>query len=205
MGAETVIRKIEEKAMSECEAIRLAADKRCQQIMEKSLADANAKADGIIKTAREKADNALKTVDQQSRLANRLGCLNHKQDLLDNLKADVLKKVLAFDNARKTAVNTRLVCNGSITGEVTVIVPKCDRKLYEDGKLLSDWSKKITELTKIPTSLTLGDEDADILGGMYLQSKLYDIDLSYEARVDELFEENRKSIADRLFAEGGRV
>ena len=58
MGAETVVKKIQEKAVAECEAIRSAYDARAEQTKKEILSDASSKAESIIKAAEAKAKRA---------------------------------------------------------------------------------------------------------------------------------------------------
>ena len=73
--------------------------------------------------------------------------------------------------------------------------------------LLTDKGKKadLTELTGKQTVLTLAKTPADITGGVILRGEIYDIDLSSESVVAEMFANNEKAISDKLFGEGARA
>lgn len=202
MGAETVVKKIQEKAVAECEAIRSAYDARAAQTKEEIIGDAKAKADSIIKSAEAKAALAAMRTEQQATLENRIGVLDHKHYLLDGVKKEVLEKMKGFDAKKKLEFYTKLVSENPVAGKVSVSVPACDASLYDDGKVLEAWSRLICEKTGKETVMTIGEKDADIEGGLILCGEIFDVDLSYEAVLDDMFESKLNTIAEKLFGKG---
>ena len=202
MGAETVVKKIQEKAVAECEAIRSAYDARAEKTKEEILGDARKKAESIIKAAEAKASLTAMRTEQQASLENRIGVLDHKHYLLDGVRNEVLEKMKSFDTKKKLELYTRLVNENPVSGNVKVRIPEAEESIYADGKVLEAWSKLISEKTGKTTVMTLDGEKADIDGGLILCGEIFDIDLSYEAVLDDMFESSRSTIAEKLFGKG---
>ena len=202
MGAETVVKKIQEKAVAECEAIRSAYDAKAAETRKEIIGDARAKAENIIKAAEAKASLNAMRAEQQATLEGRIGVLDHKHKLLNGIRDEVLEKMKGFDAQKKLSLYTKFVSENPVTGNVSVKVPACDAAIYADGKVLEAWSKLISEKTGKKTVMTLDSENADIEGGLILCGEIFDIDLSYEAILDDMFESSLCSIADKLFGKG---
>ncbi len=202
MGAETVINKIHEKAVAECEAIRSAYDAKAAETKNEIINDAKAKAESIISAAESKASLIAMRTEQQAALENRIGVLDHKHYLLNGVKTEVLEKMKDFDVKKKLELYTKLVNENPVSGSVIVKVPSVDASIYADGKVLEVWSKMVAEKTGKKTVMTLDTENADIDGGLILCGEIFDIDLSFEAILDDMFETSQNTIAEKLFGKG---
>lgn len=202
MGAETVIKRIEEKAQSECDAIRASSAAKAEQLKNNILAEAEEKARSIVENENEKARLLLMRGKQQSTLEKRIRTLDHRHALIEGIKAETLNRLNNESAENKLKLYTRYVESSGISGKVTVSAAQNELSLYKDGKVLDFWAKRLTELTGVATELTLDETAADISGGVILCGEIYDVDLSSEAIVEEVFANNEKAISDKLFGEG---
>ena len=205
MGAETVIKKIEEKAQAECEAIRASSNAKAEQLKDAIIAEATEKARSIVENEQEKARLLMMRARQQATLEKRIRTLDHRHSLLDAIKAETLNRISRESAENKLLLYTRYVESTGISGKVEVAVCASEKPLYTDGKVLALWSKRLTELTGKPTEMALAGENADITGGVLLFGEIYDIDLSVESIVKDVFANNEKAIADKLFGEGAEI
>ena len=114
MGAETVIKKIEEKALAECEAIRASYAAKAEQIKNNILAEAESKARSIVDNENEKARLMMMRGKQQSTLEKRIRTLDHRHALISGIKAETLAKLKNADAASKIALYTKYVENSGI-------------------------------------------------------------------------------------------
>ncbi|MDD4125017.1 MAG: V-type ATP synthase subunit E family protein [Eubacteriales bacterium] len=199
MSAETVVKKIEEKASAEVEAIKASAAQKAEQIRNAIKSEAERKARDILSNAGLQAELTVKRADQQARLERRISNLDFMHELLDGVREDVKRVMLAFDGRLWAQLYTRLVGENAINGFVKVRIPEADKARYSDGALLQSWSDAVTAKTGIKTVMTLADEYADIDGGLILCGEKYDVDLSFDAVLDEVFSNNEKAISDKLF------
>lgn len=201
MGAETVIGKIFEKTQSEIELISQKAAEKADEIKAKIILDAQKTAKDIEEEAERQSKEAISRAERQAKVEMRTEKLNFIHRLLDNLKSDVKQKMLEFNEADFLSLYTRLVCDNPIPGNVLVSFPEKDKARYADGKVFGEWSNAVYAKTGIKTSFSPSAEYAVIDGGIILSGDKYDIDLSFDAILDEIFEGNRKAIADKLLEE----
>jgi vacuolar-type H+-ATPase subunit E/Vma4 len=199
LSAETVVSKIEEKANAEIKAIRDSAELKAGQAKSQIIGDAENKAKEIVEFAKTQSELTVKRAEQQARLEKRIGDLDHKHELLNKVRSDAKRVMLTFDEMSWISLYDKLISENAVTGEVKLSVPNSDRARYADGKLLKKWSDSVTSKTGTKTIMTLSDKAADIDGGLILCGEKYDVDLSYDALLDEAFAKNEKAIADKLF------
>ena len=211
MSANTVIQKIQEKAQAQCDEILENGKQKADAAREAILKDGKAKADGILEKAREDAAMLLRAGAQQASLDSKIDCLNYKHELLQKAKSEAKTKLLSYGAAEFCALAIKL-SKENIRGEkMRLQVPKADKytssSFYKeatgkDGTLLAAMEQAASDAQGAPLTLTLGENDAPIDGGFLLCGETYDMDLSFDALLSDIFEQHEKQIADCLFAAG---
>lgn len=211
MSANTVIQKIQEKAQAQCDEILENGKQKADAAREAILKDGKAKADGILEKAREDAAMLLRAGAQQASLDSKIDCLNHKHELLQKAKSEAKTKLLSYGAAEFCALAIKL-SKENIRGEkMRLQVPKADKytssSFYKeatgkDGTLLAAMEQAASDAQGAPLTLTLDKNAAPIDGGFLLCGETYDMDLSLDALLSDIFEQHEKQIADCLFAAG---
>lgn len=211
MSANTVIQKIQEKAQAQCDEILENGKQKADAAREAILKDGKAKADGILEKAREDAAMLLRAGAQQASLDSKIDCLNHKHELLQKAKSEAKTKLLSYGAAQFCALAIKL-SKENIRGEkMRLQVPKADKytssSFYKeatgkDGTLLAAMEQAASDAQGAPLTLTLDKNAAPIDGGFLLCGETYDMDLSLDALLSDIFEQHEKQIADCLFAAG---
>lgn len=211
MSANTVIQKIQEKAQAQCDEILENGKQKADAAREAILKDGKAKADGILEKAREDAAMLLRAGAQQASLDSKIDCLNHKHELLQKAKSEAKTKLLSYGAAEFCALAIKL-SKENIRGEkMRLQVPKADKytssSFYKeatgkDGTLLAAMEQAASDAQGAPLTLTLDENAAPIDGGFLLCGETYDMDLSLDALLSDIFEQHEKQIADCLFAAG---
>lgn len=213
MSANTVIQKIQEKAQAQCDEILENGKQKADAAREAILKDGKAKADGILEKAREDAAMLLRAGAQQASLDSKIDCLNYKHELLQKAKSEAKAALLSYGAAEFCALAIKL-SKENIRGEkMRLQVPKADKDKYtssffykeatgKDGTLLAAMEQAASDAQGAPLTLTLGENDAPIDGGFLLCGETYDMDLSLDALLSDIFEQHEKQIADCLFAAG---
>lgn len=211
MSANTVIQKIQEKAQAQCDEILENGKQKADAAREAILKDGKAKADGILEKAREDAAMLLRAGAQQASLDSKIDCLNHKHELLQKAKSEAKTKLLSYGAAQFCALALKLA-QENIRGEkMRLQVPKADKytssSFYKeatgkDGTLLAAMEQAASDAQGAPLTLTLDKNAAPIDGGFLLCGETYDMDLSLDALLSDIFEQHEKQIADCLFAAG---
>lgn len=211
MSANTVIQKIQEKAQAQCDEILENGKQKADAAREAILKDGKAKADGILEKAREDAAMLLRAGAQQASLDSKIDCLNYKHELLQKAKSEAKTKLLSYGAAQFCALALKLA-QENIRGEkMRLQVPKADKytssSFYKeatgkDGTLLAAMEQAASDAQGAPLTLTLDKNAAPIDGGFLLCGETYDMDLSLDALLSDIFEQHEKQIADCLFAAG---
>lgn len=211
MSANTVIQKIQEKAQAQCDEILENGKQKADAAREAILKDGKAKADGILEKAREDAAMLLRAGAQQASLDSKIDCLNYKHELLQKAKSEAKAALLSYGAAEFCALAIKL-SKENIRGEkMRLQVPKADKytssSFYKeatgkDGTLLAAMEQAASDAQGAPLTLTLDENAAPIDGGFLLCGETYDMDLSLDALLSDIFEQHEKQIADCLFAAG---
>lgn len=176
------------------------ADIRCQEI----LAQANAQLQATLKTCDEQIDadkQALDTrIEAQSkeRLKNRLATaeldarkykLNAKQCLIAECYDKAYSKLKTLSDKEKTAFLSSLISNFAEKGE-TVLIAEADKGVVTQ-KFLDGFDK----------NLTLGKKCHGADGGIILEGKGYEKDLTLSMVISYLREQTESQVAAVLFGE----
>jgi vacuolar-type H+-ATPase subunit E/Vma4 len=220
MSAETVIKKIQDKAQAEAELIKRTGRADAEALRTSIIAEANEKTAVIAKRAKDQAELILKGGVQQAELDNRISYLNCQHALLDRVKEKAKEQIRKYDDKKWFELYLKLIDRYAMNGKVTIQaspedIGKFKSKAFSAGlfgeekgllskltkvRLLSDHLTRIvSERRGKAVIFTLDDEPADIEGGVILVGEEYDVDLSYDAILDEIFQQNEKEIADSLF------
>ena len=217
MSAETVIKKIQDKAAAEAEAITNAGKAEAEALRSSILDEAQTKADAITDRGSSQAELILRGGVQEAELDNKISYLNTKHDLLNKAKLTAKKQLNKLSDKDWGELYTKLVSQYAMNGAVTIQASERDlpkfrnktfcadnfgekKSLLSRDKLLHEyWGKLLSDERNEKVSVTVSDEPADIDGGIILCGDEYDIDLSFDAILDEIFEQNEKEIADSLF------
>lgn len=211
MSAETVIRKIKQKSEEECNAIYTKASEQAKQIELAAQLQAQHEANDILQQAQVQADNIIKNACQQAKTENRIELINKQRFLLDELKQTVFQTMLyQLADDKWVELFTKLFLDSNLQGEITIQISKtdvirmqnrelCKKKYGFDGDLLAYWTDLMAKRNMDVTLCLECVEMPD--GGMVLCGSLFDVDLTYKALIDNVFEYYEKQIADCLFSE----
>ena len=191
MSAETVTTKIEEKAKEAALEILAKADKEALKVRDDILADAHAREDKIIGTAKQNAETIKKGIIQSAKLNSNLLLLSAKRDAMNNVKKEAKKKLLSFDDEKLLEFFIKEIKNSDLSGAFTLIPAKSFRSFSTAN------AQKIEKAADI--KITVSENDADIEAGFVLSNDIYDVDFSIDAIIEEVFEKNEKAIYDTLF------
>lgn len=213
MSAENVIRKIEEKASAEAEEILEQGRKKASKAENDILEDAKRRASDILTEAKKNADGLLRGIKQQEELNVRIDEINEKRRILEKQKEAAEQELGKSDRKSWMKLYTRLICENAAPGTVYVQVSSeeagkysgngfCREAVGEAISILDYWSAAASEKCGEKVTFLLDKNFAKISGGVILCGENYDVDLSVEALLKEVFEENEKKIADCLFDTG---
>ena len=193
MSAETVTTKIEEKARAAAEAIIAEAKEKAEKEREVTLSNAKARADKMLETAKQNAEIAERGRAQSDALNNKLGVLGAKRQMLDIAKNDAKAKLMNTDNAEFTRIFKKYISESSLSGSFELLPAEAHRDFCKNS---------ISEFEQCGLKIKLSDNNAPFDTGFMLSSETYDVEFSFDAILDAVFEKSEKEIADILFETG---
>ena len=189
MSASTVIQKIEEKASAQCAEIARDGEQKAAEIREKIAADTDKRIADLQAQTAVRAELILRAAAQQAASDNKIAVLNHKAALLKDAREAAKAQMLSLpDNERRALLEKWITanCDGNAT---ELHFSERDAQLFVASK--KDFGKNVT----------LGSIAKDIDGGLILSTEQYDIDLSFDAVLDMIFEQHEAQFANGLFSE----
>ena len=189
MSASTVIQKIEEKAAAQCAEIARDGEQKAAEIREKIAADTDKRIADLQAQTAVRAELILRAAAQQAASDNKIAVLNHKAALLKDAREAAKTQMLSLpDNERRALLEKWITanCDGNAT---ELHFSERDAQLFVASK--KDFGKNVT----------LGSIAKDIDGGLILSTEQYDIDLSFDAVLDMIFEQHEAQFANGLFSE----
>lgn len=177
------------------------------EIIDKNLSDAKAKADEIRavanKTCTELADASEKQaiadgqeIIKRRKIVAKLDCnkivLSKKKEIVDKVFKEAISS-LRGDKARYLTLITAMLEKNSDDGDVVVVCEKDKSVITSD--LISKVSKKIGK------KLVLSKEYGDFDGGFILENEKFDKNLSLSLALSDIRESLENSVVEILFKE----
>ncbi|MBE6651287.1 MAG: hypothetical protein E7613_08235 [Ruminococcaceae bacterium] len=193
MSAETVTTKIEEKARAAAEAILAEAKEKAEAEHNAIIADANARVEKMLENAKQNADIAERGRAQADALNTKLGVLSVKRQMLDIAKSDAKEKLKKIDEAEFIKIFKKYISESELTGTFELLPAEMHRSFCKNS---------IPEFEKCGLKITLSDKNAAFDTGFMLSSENYDVEFSFDAILDTVFEKSEKEISDILFESG---
>lgn len=188
MSASTVIQKIEEKAAAQCAEIEREGAQKAAEIREQIAEDAKKRLADLQSQTDLRAQMILRAAAQQAESDNKIAVLNHKNKLLkDARNAAKAQMCLLPDNERR-ALLEKWIAENADGSDAELHFSERDAQLFVASK--KDFGK----------NMTIASIAKEIDGGLILSTEQYDIDLSFDAVLDMIFEQHAASFSARLFA-----
>lgn len=196
MGVETILEKIRQKSDQECREILETARQQSQQQSRQVLEQARQEAQATVFAAQKQTEQSLLGQTQQLRLEGKIALLNQKKELLEQLKQKGLEAFGKLEPAAWHALYFRLVKEQAMTGSVAVCCTPDTAKRYSLKENCRVWQVQSGGRAAYTLDTGRGPEM-----GIWLVGETYDVDLSAQALLDQLFEEQETKLADCLFGQ----
>lgn len=198
MGAETIVKKINQKAAAEAEEIRAAGGERAKELQKKLLSAADEKAGRIMENAQKEADAIRHREKLNASLDARKNTLSEKRSLVDEVFERALDRLCDLENKEWEALMERLVMEECLPGKVKLHAAQRDIDRL-GAPLLIKWSGALSLKYGSPCVLTLCREPAKFRGGLLFEGTNCDIDASFESLLRDLREAREQEVASLLF------
>lgn len=189
MSANTVIQKIEEKAAAQCAEMQRDGEQKAAAIREKIHADTEKRLADLQVQTDLRAEMILRAAAQQAASDNKIAVLNHKDKLLKEARQAAKSAMQALPENERRALLEKWITENYDGGTAELHFSERDAQLFVASK--KDFGKNVT----------LGSIAKDIDGGLILSTEQYDIDLSFDAVLDMIFEQHAAQFSKILFSE----
>lgn len=189
MSASTVIEKIHEKAAAQCAEIQQDGAQKAAEIRAKIKADADKRLADLQAQTDLRAELILRAAAQQAASDNKIAVLNHKAALLKAARQAAKAQMLSFPDNERRALLEKWISENLDGTETELHFSERDAQLFVASK--KDFGKNVT----------MGSIAKNIDGGVILSTAQYDIDLSFDAVLDMVFEQHEAQFAKCLFPE----
>jgi len=187
MSANTVIQKIAEKAAAQCAQIEQDGKARAEAIQQEISAETDKRIADLQAQTEVRRELLLRAAAQQASSDNKIALLNHKHELLQQARAKAKAQMQNLSDNERRALLEKWIAANIGDGETELRFSARDAQLFVASK--KDFGKNVT----------LGSIEKDIDGGLILSTAQYDIDLSFDAILDMIFEEHESRFAESLF------
>jgi len=195
MNAEQVVDKILSEANAKAETIVSEAKAKADQQgaeREKEIKDLDAQTDQL---AKEAADDKLRRMLATARMANAKQLLAAKGELLDAVFEKAKNAVDRLPDDQYLSLVTKLIKQAVETGDEEVIVGKNEQRIT--ASFISKLNKELGSGFK--GNLRLSDRRADISGGFILSRGKVQINAGTDVLIDSLRAEMETDLAQTLF------
>ena len=196
MGVEGILEKIRQKSEQECREILEQARQQSEALRREVLAQAEKEGQEILAAAETQAEEYKRGRVQQIRLEEKIALLNQKKELLAQLKQKGLEAFEKLEPARWHSLYFRLVEQQAMEGRVTVCCSPDTASTYSLQENCRVWEVQ----SRGKATYRLDTEKGPKLG-IWLVGETYDVDLSAQALLDRLFEQQETKLADCLFGQ----
>ena len=183
MSANTVIQKIEEKAAAQCAQIEQDGKARAEEVQKSIAAETDKRIADLQAQTEIRRELLLRAAAQQAASDNKIAVLNHKHELLQQARAAAKVQMQNLSDSERRALLEKWISANIGDGATELRFSERDAQLFVASK--KDFGKNVT----------LGSIEKDIDGGLILSTEEYDIDLSFDAVLDMIFEQHESRFA----------
>lgn len=200
MSANTVIEKINAKAKNEVEKL-LSESKESAKLLEEGIIKiAKEKAEEIINSAKTDVDDYRDTQNLNANLEERKNNLSIRRDIIKQAYNIALNELNNMDDKTLLSFSKSVILKNCMCGNVNILVSK---KYFERYNLilnseLKELSNKLSEKFNQACSLTLKPSEFDQMG-FILEGEKFDIDTRFDNIVENIKQTTEKQISDILF------
>ena len=206
MRSNSIYQKIEEKGSLDAERILKAGEMKAQALHDEIIANASKEIALMLEKAKLRGQDWVKMKKTEQEQAVKKRTLAKKKALIDEVFQKILDHLLALNDETLSKLIVDFINQETIAGDEIIFVYKNDYERYlhlfasnqKQAKLcLLD---KLNSLVNHPQArLQLSIEPVDIKGGLILSGKAFDIDLSFETKIEHFKEIYEMKIAEILF------
>ncbi|KRQ87329.1 V-type proton ATPase subunit E [Caloramator mitchellensis] len=195
------IDNLKERLLSDAKAKALEIENQANAKADEILKEANLKAERIIEEIKEKAEKEGKELKERiiskAKMQVRDMMLKQKQDSIDNVFNLVIQKINSMDiNSYKEFIK-KIILNNVEFGDEEIVVSAKDKERI-DNSLIAEINSILVQNGKMG-SITLSPDTANISSGFIMRRKGLEINCTIESIIRNLRDEIETEIANIIF------
>lgn len=197
MSLERLLEKIENDAREEGRRILDRAREEAARIRKEAEEEARKECEAISRSFQNRAENERLKILSQARLEGRIELLSAKDAILEEVFQEAGRAFRELPAERYREWLKRTLLGGVVSGREELVASPHDRELLSGG-LLEELNRELVSRGK-PGELRLAAESAPFQRGVILRGEKTETNLSAEALLQRVREENEEEISRILF------
>ena len=196
-GVEKITERILAEANEAANAAKSEAEAKAKEILEEFEGKAKQTYEQMVADGRTEAAAAAERKVRTARLQAKKDILGTKQEFINKAYTIAQESILAMPEAEYVDLLARKACEASVSGEEAVILNEDDKS--DLGQKVVDAANALLAAAGKKASLTLSDETAKMIGGLFLKQNDVSVNCSIDSIIGTFREDLDVKVAKVLF------
>ena len=196
-GVEKITERILAEANEAANTAKSEAEAKAKEILEEFEGKARQTYEQMVATGRTEAAAAAERKVRTAKLQAKKDILGTKQEFINKAYTIAQESILAMPENEYVDLLARKACEASISGEEAVILNEDDKSVL--GQKVVDAANALLAAAGKKASLTLSDETAKMIGGLFLKQNDVSVNCSIDSIIGTFREDLDVKVAKVLF------
>lgn len=196
-GVEKITERILAEANEAANTAKSEAEAKAKEILEEFEGKARQTYEQMVATGRTEAAAAAERKVRTAKLQAKKDILGTKQEFINKAYTIAQESILAMPEDEYVDLLARKACEASISGEEAVILNEDDKSVL--GQKVVDAANALLASAGKKASLTLSDETAKMIGGLFLKQNDVSVNCSIDSIIGTFREDLDVKVAKVLF------
>lgn len=196
-GVEKITERILAEANEAANTAKSDAEAKAKEILEEFEGKARQTYEQMVATGRTEAAAAAERKVRTAKLQAKKDILGTKQEFINKAYTIAQESILAMPEDEYVDLLARKACEASISGEEAVILNEDDKSVL--GQKVVDAANALLAAAGKKASLTLSNETAKMIGGLFLKQNDVSVNCSIDSIIGTFREDLDVKVAKVLF------
>ena len=196
-GVEKITERILAEANEAANTAKSEAEAKAKEILEEFEGKARQTYEQMVATGRTEAAAAAERKVRTAKLQAKKDILGTKQEFINKAYTIAQESILAMPEDEYVDLLARKACEAYISGEEAVILNEDDKSVL--GQKVVDAANALLASAGKKASLTLSDETAKMIGGLFLKQNDVSVNCSIDSIIGTFREDLDVKVAKVLF------
>ncbi len=196
-GVEKITERILAEANEAANTAKSEAEAKAKEILEEFEGKAKQTYEQMVANGRVEAAAAAERKVRTAKLQAKKDILGTKQEFINKAYTIAQESILAMPEDEYVDLLARKACEASVSGEEAVILNEDDKSVL--GKKVVEAANALLAAAGKKASLTLSDETAKMIGGLFLKQNDVSVNCSIDSIIGTFREDLDVKVAKVLF------